>query len=86
MRGEKTMFYVTMSDKFLSGWGKAEGRIAKFVVECKTYEQAETIEQNAKKREEMKYINITTKKPYYNTNRYIITIKKYDSLGNIWKK
>jgi len=80
------MYYVTMTDKFMSGLGYAEGRIAKFVVECETYEQAETIERNAKKRDEMKYINITTKKPYYNVNRYIITIKKYDNLGNIWKK
>lgn len=80
------MFYVTMSDKFLSGWGKAEGKIAKFIVECETYNQAETIQNNARKRQEMKYINITTKKPYYNVNRYITTIKKYDNLGNIWKK
>lgn len=80
------MFYVTMSDKFLSGWGKAEGKTAKFVVECETFEQAETIQNNARNRQEMKYINITTKKPYYNLSRYIITIKKYDSLGNIWKK
>lgn len=80
------MYYVTMTDKFMSGWGCAEGKIAKFVVECETYEQVETIERNAKKREEMKYINITTKKPYYNANRYITTIKSYEQLGNIWKK
>ena len=80
------MFYVTMTDRFMSGWGKAEGRIAKFVVECETLEQAETIENNAKKREEMKYINITTKKPYYNVKKYITTTKSYEQLGKIWKE
>ena len=80
------MFYVTMTDRFMSGWGKAEGRIAKFVVECETLEQAETIENNAKKREEMRYINITTKKPYYNVKKYITTTKSYEQLGKIWKE
>lgn len=80
------MYFVTMTDKFMSGWGKAEGRISKFVVECETYEQAKTIEQNAKKRDEMKYVNITTKKPYYNVKKYITTTKQYNNLGRIWKE
>ena len=80
------MYYVTMTDKFMSGWGKAEGRTAKFVVECETYEQAETRENNAKKREEMKDINITTKKPYFNPKKYITTTKSYEQLGRIWKE
>ena len=37
------MYYVTMTDKFMSGWGRAEGKINKFVVECETREKAETI-------------------------------------------
>lgn len=78
-------FYVTMTDKFLSGWGRAEGKINKFVVSCDTYEQAETIERNAHKRKEMKYINITTKKPSYPSNRYITSWKNYNDLGAIWK-
>lgn len=80
------MYYVTMTDKFMSGWGCAEGRIAKFVVECETRQQAETIENNARKRDEMKYINITTKKPYYNSRKYITTTKSYEKLGRIWKE
>lgn len=80
------MYFVTMTDKFMSGWGKAEGRIAKFVVECETYEQAETIQNNAQKRGEMKYINITTKKPYFNPRKYITTTKQYNNLGWIWKE
>ena len=79
------MYFVTMTDKFLSGWGRAEGKINKFVVACYSYEQAETIERNAHKRNEMKYINITSKKPYYPAGRYLVSWKKYDELGQIWK-
>lgn len=79
------MFFVTMTDKFLSGWGRAEGKINKFVVSCDTYEQAETIERNAHKREEMKYINITTKKPSYPSSRYVTSWRTYNDLGAIWK-
>lgn len=78
-------YYVTMTDKFMSGWGKAEGKINKFVVLCDTYEQAETIERNAHKRDEMKYINITSQKPYYPSNRYLVSWKEYNELGQIWK-
>jgi hypothetical protein len=79
-------YYVTMTDKFLSGWGRAEGKINKMIVVCDTYEQAETIERNASQRPEMKYINITDKKPYYNTSRYHVSWKEYSKLGAIWKE
>lgn len=78
-------YFVTMTDKFMSGWGRAEGKINKFVVSCDTYKQAETIERNAHKRNEMKYINITSKKPYYSSSRYLVSWKEYNELGQIWK-
>lgn len=78
------MYYVTMTDKFMSGWGRAEGKINKFVVCCETRQQAETIEKNARKRDEMTYINIRTKKPYYNGNRYLTTYKQFNELGRVW--
>lgn len=78
------MFYVTMTDKFLSGWGLAEGKTSKFVVKCETRQQAEIIWNNAEKRQEMKYINITTRKPYYNNNKYITTFRQFSELGRIW--
>jgi len=39
------MYYVTMTDKFMSGWGQAHGKINKMVVECDTYEEAAQIER-----------------------------------------
>lgn len=79
-------YYVTMTDKFMSGWGMASGKTNKLVIECDTYQQAEIIERNAKERSEMKYVNICIHKPYYNTNRYYTSWKTFDDLGDIWKR
>jgi len=59
------MFYVTMTDKFMSGWGYAQGRINKLIVECNTIDEAEQIERTARRRPEMKYVNICTRRPRY---------------------
>jgi hypothetical protein len=69
------MYYVTMTDKFMSGWGMAQGKKNKLVFICDTYEEAEIVEQNATNRNDMKYINVTSKKPYYNSNEYYVQIK-----------
>lgn len=84
MKTEK--YYVTMTDKFMSGWGMAENKINKMIVECETMEQARIIERNAKKRDEMRYINICFKKPSYNKERYLESCKRWDDLGIIWKE
>ena len=78
--------YVTMTNKFMSGWGKAENKVNKFIVVCETIEQARTIERNAKERNEIKYINICFTKPCYNKGRYIESVRSYDELGAIWKE
>lgn len=58
-------YYVTMTDRFMSGWGRAQGRDNKLVISCDTYDEALTVESNALRRGEMKYVNIRTSKPYY---------------------
>ena len=68
------MYYVTMTDKFLSGWGGAQGRTSKFVIECTTYDEAKIVAENAQGRGEMKRINIVTKKPYYSPKNYHVSI------------
>ena len=78
------MYYVTMTDKFMSGWGMAQGKTNKCIIECETLQQAETIERNAQKRSEMKYINICSKKPRYGKN-VLESWKHYEDLGSIWK-
>ncbi len=77
------MVYVTMTDKFMSGWGMADRKINKLIFECKDYEEAEIVSNNAHNRTDMIYINICTTKPYYSKNRYYAQIKTKDSY-NSW--
>ena len=41
------MVYVTMTDKFMSGWGMAKGKTNKLVIECENSMQAEKIAYRA---------------------------------------
>jgi hypothetical protein len=77
------MFYVTMTDKFMSGWGMAQGKKNKLIIECETIAQALQIERAAHKRSEMRYINIRTTKPHYGSN-ILESWKKWEDLGEIW--
>ncbi len=77
--------YVSMTDSFLSGWGNARGKRNKLIIECDTWQQAETIERNAKKRSEMKYVNVSSSRPRIASNVYP-TWKTYNDMGEIWKK
>ncbi len=69
------MYYVTMTDKFMSGWGRAERRINKLVFVCADYEEARVVAENAKNRSDQKHINIRSTKPYYNSRRYFPQVK-----------
>ena len=66
-------YYVTMTDKFLSGWGKAENKINKLILVCDNHLEAFTVYNNATNRKDMIYINIHDKKPYYNSKRYYVS-------------
>lgn len=81
----KKAYYVSMTDKFMSGWGMAEGKINKYVIGCDTYEQASTIKRNAQNRREMKYINISSRKPTARRG-VIYSYEDFSELGEIWTK
>jgi len=76
-------YYVTMTDKFMSGWGAAQGKINKLIIECETWQQAEQIERAAHSRPEMRYINVRTTKPYYGAN-VVESWKTWRDLGTVW--
>ena len=59
------MYYVTMTDKFMSGWGQAQGKDNKLVITCETIQEAQIVEANALRRREMKHVNIRTTRPSY---------------------
>jgi hypothetical protein len=83
LKGFDMKFYVTMTDKYLSGWGVSEGKTNKLIIECETIEQAEQIERAARRRSEMRYVNIRTTKPRYGSN-VVESWKTWGDLGEVW--
>lgn len=67
---EERIYYVSMTDSVMSGWGRAGDKINKLIFVCEGYEEADIVEDNARNRTDMKYINICANKPYYNRDRY----------------
>ena len=86
MNAEEKKYYVTMTDTAMSGWGCAKNRINKLIFVCDTYEEAVIVENNAHERSDMTYINICTKKPYYNPKRYLTQIKTIGISKNWYRK
>ena len=76
-------YYVTMTDTFLSGWGKADGKIAKYVIECESYDEALTVADNARNRSDMKHVRIVNNKPYYTSSRYQVTERTKEEIP-VW--
>jgi hypothetical protein len=75
-----------MTDEFMSGWGKAKGKINKVVIGCDTKSEAEVIAKNAKKRQEMKNVRIATSKPRYSRKDYVVSYYDFKELGAVWKR
>ncbi len=76
------MLWVTMTDKFMSGWGRARGRTNKLIFECQDNREANIVVDNAEHRSEMRYINVCCRKPHYSPSRYLAQVKTredYDS-------
>lgn len=55
--------YVRMTDKFMSGWGRAANSTNVLIIECDTYEQAVAIAKAAEDRREMRRVSICVTKP-----------------------
>ncbi len=76
--------YVRMTDKFMSGWGKAKGSRNVHVVECDTRAQADEIEAAALSRSEMQRVMILPTEPRARKG-VIYTRRHYRDLGAVWK-
>ena len=61
--------FVSATDKFLSGWGNAEGKTHKQVIICDGWEQAEKIAHNMQGNG-YKYVNTCVRLPKYPTSAY----------------
>lgn len=80
---EKTMFYVNMTDKFMSGWGGAAGGKSFYCVKCDTLAQAEAVEKAAHERPEMKRIAIANK-PRRSGSGNHTKVTEFKKLGGPW--
>jgi hypothetical protein len=58
-------YWVTMTDRFMSGWGLAKGLKNKLVFECESLAEAEKVEAFALNRPEMSYVHLCSRKPKY---------------------
>jgi len=69
--------YVTMTDKFMSGWGLADNKINKLVFECDNYLEARKLQGYAEERNEMKHISICSNYPkhIFNNSKYFAQLK-----------
>ena len=82
------MKYVTMTDKFMSGWGEADNKINKLVFICKDIKEALIVKDNAEHRTDQKYINICSNYPYhlFNNKRYYTQIKTINDYSAWYKE
>lgn len=78
-------YYVTMTDRFMSGWGMAKGKTNKLIIECDTHEQAEIIKRNALRRSEMRFVNVCSNRPKYGKS-VMESWKTWEDMGEIWKR
>jgi hypothetical protein len=81
-----TTCYVTMTDRFMSGWGEAANKINKLVLTCDNWDEAEIVADNARRRTDQKNINICGNKPYYNPARYYVSWHDKTDYGTWYKK
>ena len=79
------MFYVAMTDTFMSGWGKAEGKINKLVFECGSKEEVDIVVCNAKSRSEMEDIKVLESMPSYDDSKVYLSFKTKDDYSSWYK-
>lgn len=72
-------FYVTMLDSFMSGWGPAEGRDARYVAVCDSREQAEIVAANARARGDQGDVVIVDQAPHIHRESLFVLMTSENS-------
>jgi len=81
------MYYVSMTDTFMSGWGMCGTRKTnKLIFECESMDEAIIVADNAESRTDQKHVNICSNRPYYNKKRYYTQVKTKDIYPSWYKK
>lgn len=56
-------YYVSMTDKFMSGWGPAQGKRARYIYCANSLAEARIIQENARNRGDQKNVTISATPP-----------------------
>jgi hypothetical protein len=76
------MIYVNMTDKFMSGWGRARGGHSFLCVACENWSQAVAIHKAALERPEMRRVAIALR-PRRRKGSHT-SIKAFSDMGGCW--
>lgn len=92
---KSNQMFVTCIDKFMSGWGKADGLTNKLIFLCDNEHEANNVFENIEERSDMKnpQIHATTPTDFrhtkgreYETNGKFVQIKDKDEYPNFYRK
>lgn len=72
---EAKIIYVWATDKFLSGWGNAEGKIHKQVAVCQNWDEANKMLRGFENDPSYKAVNWSYDKPYFRPGKYTCTFR-----------
>lgn len=72
---ETRKIYVWATDKFLSNWGCASGKIHKQIVICNGWNDAERIIRGMQSDTTFSYVNYGYRLPYFSPSRYTTTTR-----------
>lgn len=65
--------YVSMTDRFMSGWGKAGNKKNKLVISCCSHDEAVIVAENANNRSEMENVETHNYEPVFNADKYTLS-------------
>ncbi len=63
-------FYVTTTDRFMSGWGESRGKRNRLIFPCASLREVAQVEWYAKSRSDQKNVRICTTKPRIRPGTY----------------
>lgn len=77
------MFFVTATDKSLSGWGRAKGKTSKVVIVCGSAGDARIVRDGILRQpasDNLIYVRITPECPHYPASRCVTTYHSFDEV------
>jgi len=73
--------YVAATDKFMSGWGRAEGKINRIVFECDGWDEANRVADMLEARGDMIRVRTSMRRPSYPTQSHYTQYKTPAEFG-----